>query len=105
MKKTITVERTKKVKETIEVDFPLFLQGGDTFDSGGGYDSWIRVDKDLTAVVLRRDYDGEWEIDKYKKWTEFSSPMYYTTSSIEKFESALTELEGVVEAIRRSLNE
>lgn len=64
----VTVE--KKEKQTIEVEFPLYLQGGDTFDGGGWYQSFYRIDVDPARKGygvehhLNIDSRGEWQYEK-----------------------------------------
>lgn len=53
---------TYKTQE-IEVDFPLFIKYGDVFDSGGGYDTFVRYDKDGSEWKITENYDGHWEYE------------------------------------------
>ena len=57
----IEIEITKKEQATVEVEFPLFLKYGDTFESGGWYECYARVDETMNRHTIIEDMDGKWE--------------------------------------------
>ena len=57
----VEIEFTKKDKATVESTFPVYVTYGDTFDSGGGYECYARIDESMTDYVVTERSDGEWE--------------------------------------------
>ena len=50
----ITVEKLTTIKEEIEVGFPLFLDAGDVFDTGGSHETIYRIDEGGTCYLLSK---------------------------------------------------
>ena len=50
---------TKRETVTIDVEFPLYLEGGDSFD-GGRYENYSRIDADLTEHRITVNPKREW---------------------------------------------
>jgi hypothetical protein len=59
----VEIEVTSKTKAMVEVEFPLFVKYGDSFDSGGGYDCYSRVDESRTMHTIHQDWNGDWQYE------------------------------------------
>jgi hypothetical protein len=55
MKIKVRIQRTEEVD--VDVEFPLYLKGGDVFDSGGFYDAWYRFDADGRMITVSSHHD------------------------------------------------
>lgn len=62
MKVAATV--THKKKQIIDVTFPLFLKSGDSFDFGGWYETFRRIEEDGTEYELTINDKDEWQFEK-----------------------------------------
>lgn len=107
MKKTIVYITKQAIKHTQEVELPCYFKAADIFDSGNGYDVWLRVNEDLSSVEITRHYredewEDEWEIS-FNKASEsvgqYFDSSYYKPSSAEAFNKALAELKAAVDGI------
>ena len=94
MKKVVSVRTTTTTTESVEMDFPVYIQYGDIHDTGGGYDVVTRVDASGRAVSVKRSY--------YRATKEFEVSVepdykFYTSDNIENataedFEKIVTEM-------------
>ena len=105
----VEIEVTSKKKAMVEVEFPLFVKYGDSFDSGGGYDCYSRVDGSRTMHTLHQDWDGKWEYEVKqigKEWLgsivskDYARPGYsYEMITAAEFYEKVAELREALAAI------
>lgn len=110
----IEIEISRKEKATVEVSFPLFVTYGDSFDGGGGYECYARIDGSLTRHEIHEDQGGEWQygVDKIGRETlgRIASPQHYAHEfagysyskiSADEFYAKVNEFRAALAAIPR----
>ena len=90
----------------IDVEFPLFLRGGDMFDSGGWYESYHRIEQsgiEYKIVVNNRD---EWQYEKKLDTQDLRESLgYYLVESSDYSKIEAKEFNEKLEELKRILGE
>lgn len=60
----LSVEIKKTETQLIEVAFPIYIKGGDIFDSGGWYEAYYRINADGVQYRIQINESDEWEFRK-----------------------------------------
>lgn len=105
----IKVSVTKKSHKEIEVEFPLYISSGDSFDNGGWYDAVIRIDEDGTEYKIRESDSGwEFSIEKISLAESLGNMLaedqyYYSKSTAGEFYEAMEKLKGEIAKVPAAL--
>lgn len=109
MKIKVIVEKVETSETEVDVEFPVFFRAFDSFDGGGWYDAFYRIDQDGTETKII-EHDSHWEFAKKNLDLRKSLGVmlndkrgYYERCEEKHFDNAMQKFLGILNQVPRRL--